>query len=182
MFPLSQLLWRFPVLGQAVGDQKLQGAGRCGKLPSEGSVRGICCHSSVSRRPTSVCAERNCRRSSEQIIPINVCFGSKADICAAKSDVRFTPNSDIDCVFRHDSHRAFNARGADHLYFAVFPVPPRKLPIVPPAHIANSTLDNMAECIKCPVNHYAPSPLNLALARFLFADSVPFYECTSRSP
>jgi hypothetical protein len=24
----------------------------------------------------------------------NVRFGSKADICAAKSDVRFTPNSD----------------------------------------------------------------------------------------
>ena len=23
MFPLSQLLWRFPVLGQAVGDQKI---------------------------------------------------------------------------------------------------------------------------------------------------------------
>jgi hypothetical protein len=23
--------------------------------------------------------------------PPNVCFGSKADICAAKSDVRFTP-------------------------------------------------------------------------------------------
>src|SRR5262249_60889006 len=28
-------------------------------------------------------------------------FGSKADICAATSHVRFTPNSDIDCVFRH---------------------------------------------------------------------------------
>src|SRR5262249_6356290 len=26
-------------------------------------------------------------------------FGSEADICAAKSDVRFTPNSDINCVF-----------------------------------------------------------------------------------
>src|SRR5262245_2138001 len=31
----------------------------------------------------------------------HVRFKSKADICAAKSDVRFTPNSDIDCVFRH---------------------------------------------------------------------------------
>jgi hypothetical protein len=75
----------------------------------------------------------------------DVRFGSLADICTAKGHVRFTPNSDIDCVFRHDSHRAFNARGADHLYFAVFPVPPRKLPIVAPAHIANSTLDNMAD-------------------------------------
>src|SRR5262249_30745810 len=26
---------------------------------------------------------------------------SKADICGAKSHVRFAPNSDIDCVFRH---------------------------------------------------------------------------------
>jgi hypothetical protein len=31
----------------------------------------------------------------------NVRFGSKADICAATSHVRFTPNSDIDCVFQH---------------------------------------------------------------------------------
>jgi len=29
----------------------------------------------------------------------DVRFGSKADICAATSHVRFTPNSDIDCVF-----------------------------------------------------------------------------------
>src|SRR5262245_22163849 len=28
-------------------------------------------------------------------------FGSKADICTASAHVRFTPNSDIDCVFRH---------------------------------------------------------------------------------
>src|SRR5262245_15387408 len=32
---------------------------------------------------------------------VHVRFGSKADICAATSHVRFTPNSDIDCVFRH---------------------------------------------------------------------------------
>src|SRR5262245_4587073 len=31
----------------------------------------------------------------------DVRFGSKADICSAKGDVRFTPSSDIDCVFRH---------------------------------------------------------------------------------
>ena len=30
----------------------------------------------------------------------NVRFGSLADMCAAKRHVRFTPNSDIDCVFR----------------------------------------------------------------------------------
>jgi hypothetical protein len=30
----------------------------------------------------------------------DVCFGSKADMCGAKGHVRFTPNSDIDCVFR----------------------------------------------------------------------------------
>src|SRR5262245_41671865 len=30
----------------------------------------------------------------------DVSFGSEADICAAKRHVRFTPNSDIDCVFR----------------------------------------------------------------------------------
>ena len=28
-------------------------------------------------------------------------FGSKADMCAAKRHVSFTPNSDIDCVFPH---------------------------------------------------------------------------------
>jgi len=30
----------------------------------------------------------------------DVRFGSKADMCVAKSHVRFTPNSDINCVFR----------------------------------------------------------------------------------
>jgi len=32
---------------------------------------------------------------------MHVRFGSKADICSAQGHVRFTPNSDIDCVFRH---------------------------------------------------------------------------------
>src|SRR5262245_20730001 len=31
----------------------------------------------------------------------HVRFGSKADMCSAKGHVRFTPESDIDCVFRH---------------------------------------------------------------------------------
>src|SRR5262249_57673535 len=31
----------------------------------------------------------------------NVRFGSEADMCSARADVRFTPNSDIDSVFRH---------------------------------------------------------------------------------
>src|SRR5215510_9261317 len=31
----------------------------------------------------------------------DVRFGSKPDICTAKRHVRFTPNSDTDCVFRH---------------------------------------------------------------------------------
>jgi len=31
----------------------------------------------------------------------DVRFGSKADMCGAKRHVRFTPNSDIDCVFWH---------------------------------------------------------------------------------
>src|SRR5262245_30102280 len=30
----------------------------------------------------------------------NVRFGSKADICSALDYVRFTPNSDIDCIFQ----------------------------------------------------------------------------------
>ena len=30
-------------------------------------------------------------------------FGSKADMCGAPDYVRFTPNSDTDCVFRHVS-------------------------------------------------------------------------------
>jgi hypothetical protein len=29
----------------------------------------------------------------------DVRFGSKADMCAAKGHVRFTPKSDIECVF-----------------------------------------------------------------------------------
>jgi hypothetical protein len=33
-------------------------------------------------------------------ISLYVCFGSKADICGATAHVRFTPNSDIDCVLR----------------------------------------------------------------------------------
>src|SRR5262249_43800502 len=36
-----------------------------------------------------------------RVRPPYVRFGSKADICSAKGHVRFTPNSDIDCVFRH---------------------------------------------------------------------------------
>jgi hypothetical protein len=32
----------------------------------------------------------------------NVRFGEKADICAAKSDVRFTPNSDRKSGFPHE--------------------------------------------------------------------------------
>ena len=32
---------------------------------------------------------------------MDVRFGSKADVCGAKRHVRFTPNSDIDCVFQH---------------------------------------------------------------------------------
>ena len=85
----AKLLWRFPVLGQAVGDEKIHEIiacwypvrkifldlykdGRCGKLPFEGSVRGICCHPSMSRRATSVCAKWNRRRSSEHIVTLNV--------------------------------------------------------------------------------------------------------------
>src|SRR4029453_6271986 len=30
----------------------------------------------------------------------DVRFGSLADMCSAKGHVRFTPNSDVDCVFR----------------------------------------------------------------------------------
>jgi hypothetical protein len=32
---------------------------------------------------------------------LDVRFGSKADMCNAIGHVYFTPNSDIDCVFRH---------------------------------------------------------------------------------
>ena len=31
----------------------------------------------------------------------DVRFGSKADMCSAKGHVRFTPESDVDCVFRY---------------------------------------------------------------------------------
>jgi hypothetical protein len=58
---------RLLVSGAQNISRSLQGAGRCGKLPSEGSLRGTCCYSSMSRRPTAVCAKRNRRRSSEQI-------------------------------------------------------------------------------------------------------------------
>jgi len=30
---------------------------------------------------------------------VDVRFGSKADMCGATRDVRFTPESDIECVF-----------------------------------------------------------------------------------
>jgi len=30
--------------------------------------------------------------------PMNVRFGSQADICSAPTNVRFTPNSDAECV------------------------------------------------------------------------------------
>src|SRR5262245_59705007 len=36
----------------------------------------------------------------------NVRFGSKADICVAKSDVRFTPNSDRESEFPHKAMSA----------------------------------------------------------------------------
>jgi hypothetical protein len=39
--------------------------------------------------------------------PAHVRFGSKADICAAKSDVRFAPNSD-----RESGHSFFTDQGA----------------------------------------------------------------------
>jgi hypothetical protein len=32
------------------------------------------------------------------LIRADVRFGSKADMCSATRDVRFTPNSEIDCV------------------------------------------------------------------------------------
>jgi hypothetical protein len=35
------------------------------------------------------------------LIGLDVRFGSKADMCAAKGYVCFTPNSDINRVFRH---------------------------------------------------------------------------------
>src|SRR5262249_25486674 len=40
-------------------------------------------------------------RCSNWTFSSHVRFGSEADMCSAKHDVRFTPNSDIDCVFRH---------------------------------------------------------------------------------
>src|SRR5262249_33652237 len=33
--------------------------------------------------------------------PAHVRFGLKGDICSAPGHVRFTPNSEVDCVFRH---------------------------------------------------------------------------------
>src|SRR5262249_55866620 len=43
------------------------------------------CHTDIERLPCSLKGEDECN---------DVRFGSKADICAAKSDVRFAPNSD----------------------------------------------------------------------------------------
>ena len=80
----AKLLWRFPVLGQAVGDQKIHEIIACWypvhkifldlyKAPGAAEnfrLKGLCvecCYSSISRQPTAVCAKRNRRRSSEQI-------------------------------------------------------------------------------------------------------------------
>jgi hypothetical protein len=46
------------------------------------------------RNPVSRCEDR-----SSYVPQANVRFESKGDMCAAKSHVRFTPDSDIDCVF-----------------------------------------------------------------------------------
>src|SRR5262249_5402308 len=53
-------------------------------------------------------------------------FGSKADICSAKRHVRFTPNSDIDCFFRHVCFgpRADMAGRATYLPASQRPFPP----------------------------------------------------------
>src|SRR5262245_37555026 len=40
------------------------------------------------------------RHDSGGRVGLDVRFGSKADICGAQAHVRFTPNSDIVCVFR----------------------------------------------------------------------------------
>src|SRR5262245_44174322 len=44
----------------------------------------------------TVCNASSCTAA---ILSVHVRFGSKADMCSAKRHVRFTPNSDIDCVF-----------------------------------------------------------------------------------
>jgi hypothetical protein len=48
----------------------------------------------------AICRRLPPRCASQQNRTFNVRFGSLADICSAKEHVRFTPNSDIDCVIR----------------------------------------------------------------------------------
>jgi hypothetical protein len=48
--------------------------------------------------PSDTVTLRSLRRPGSDATP-NVCFGSKADICSAIGNVRFTPNSDRESVF-----------------------------------------------------------------------------------
>src|SRR5262249_31078613 len=48
-----------------------------------------------------ILATRACTQEGADKKSSDVRFGSKADICSAPAHVRFTPNNDLDCVFRH---------------------------------------------------------------------------------
>jgi|GEM_PF-2808958 hypothetical protein len=60
----------------------------------------------------------------------------KADMCGAIRDVRFGPKADM-------GHPILMG-GVNHFYFFILLRPPKKPPIVAPAHIPNATLTNMA--------------------------------------
>jgi hypothetical protein len=59
------------------------------------------------------------------MLPAHVRFGSLADICAAKSDVRFTPNSDRESGFPQKVS-ALPPKADIHVVALSLPVLPRK--------------------------------------------------------
>src|SRR5262245_37594586 len=65
-------------------------AGRNSALRGALALGQIDCQIDYSGRQTSWSRKLNLKRQG----PANVRFGSQADICVAKDDVRFTPNSD----------------------------------------------------------------------------------------
>src|SRR5262249_40632768 len=79
---------------------------------------------------------------------VRVRFGSKADMCIALAYVRFTPNSDVDCVFRHVCFSGHNA-----LHMPAFAR--RGIHGVPPAAVG---LSRFADAQFLSVTRFDPEP------------------------
>src|SRR5262249_6955888 len=58
----------------------------------------------------AICRRLPPRCASQQNRTFNVRFGSKADMCGANSDVRFTPNSDRESGFPQTDHVRFTPK------------------------------------------------------------------------